>query len=73
MLYFRDLYGAENIGNEILVVNTKYLQLFNFMCVKFKKKKKQSNLRVLNLSSLISLNFALIKVCKKGGLKFNIF
>ena len=39
MLYFRDLYGAENIGNEILVVNTKYLQLFNFMCVKLKKKK----------------------------------
>ena len=40
MLYFRDLYGAENIGNEILVVNTKHLQLFNFMCVKLKKKKK---------------------------------
>ena len=39
MLYFRDLYGAENIGNEILVVNTKYLQLFNFMCVKLKQKQ----------------------------------
>ena len=65
-----DLHGTENIGNEILIPNKKYLQLFNFACVKLKKK---SNLRILNLSSLISLNFALIKICKEGGLKFNIF
>ena len=43
------------------------------MCeIKKKKKKKKSNLRILNLSSLISLNFALIKICKEQGLKFNI-
>ena len=35
-----DLYGPENNGNEILVPNKKYVQLFNFTCVKFKKKKK---------------------------------
>ena len=35
-----DYYGTENTKNEILIPNTKYLQLFNFACVKLKKAIK---------------------------------
>ena len=46
---------------EVFIQNTKYLKLFNFSCVKFQKNFKFNSFAKF-ADSLISLNFALIKV-----------